>query len=136
MKRIFFLLSLFLILNSCSVDEGERYHLDFLPIEEVDMPDSFQRGEIYNIKVKYKRPTTCYAYNGIYFDRELNTRTFAIQAVVYEKNDCQNIVDPILLEAAFNFEVLNSGSYIFKFWQGKDDGGEDVFYEVEIPVTD
>lgn len=129
-------MSLFLILNSCSVDEGEKYHLDFLPIEEVDVPDSFQRGETYNIKVKYKRPTTCHVYNGIYYDRDLNIRTFAVQTVVYERNDCQNIVTPTLTEAAFNFQVQNSGSYIFKFWQGKDDNGEDVFYEVEIPVTD
>ena len=40
-----------------------------------------------------------------------------------------------LIEQTLNFYVKNNGSYIFKFWQGKNDAGEDVFLEYEIPVN-
>lgn len=136
MKRLLFIFSLFIILNSCSVDEGEKYHLALLPIEDVVVPDSFQLDHTYNIKVKYKKPTTCHVYDGIYYDRNENTRTFAVQNVVYERNDCQNITTSTLTEATFDFRVLNTGSYIFKFWQGTNASGENIYYEVEIPVVD
>ncbi|WP_445721502.1 hypothetical protein [Flavobacterium sp.] len=136
MKRLLSILSLFLILNSCSVDEGEKYHLTLLPIEEVVVPDSFQLDQTYSIKVKYKKPTTCHVYDGIYYDRNENIRTFAVQNVVYERSECQDITTATLTEATFDFRVLNTGSYIFKFWQGTDANGENMYLEVEIPVVD
>lgn len=133
MKRILFLFSMFLVLNSCSIDEGEKYHLQLLAVEEAIVPDSFQLGGTYEIKLKYYRPSTCHAYDGLYYDKNLNTRIIAIRNVVFERDDCRP-ASTELTEASFNFHVTNNGSYIFKFWQGTDANGDDVYYEVEVPV--
>ncbi|WP_130733309.1 hypothetical protein [Flavobacterium sp. J27] len=133
MKRIFFLLSIFLVLNSCNVDDGERYHFQILGVEEAIVPDSFELGNTYEIKLRYYRPTTCHIYDGLYYDKDLNTRIIAIRTVVFERDNCVP-ADSELVEATFNFHVTNNGSYIFKFWQGTDENGEDIFYEVEVPV--
>jgi hypothetical protein len=42
---------------------------------------------------------------------------------------------PPISEVSFNFMVSNTGSYIFKFYKGKDSAGKDIFEEVEIPVV-
>ena len=133
MKRILLLLSIFLVLNSCSIDEGEKYHFQLLAVEEAVVPDSFELDGTYEIKLKYYRPTTCHAYDGLYYEKHLNTRTIAIRNVVFERDNC-NPTSTELTEVSFNFHVTNNGSYIFKFWQGTDANGEDVFYEVEVPV--
>lgn len=139
MKKIILLLSLVFAISSCSLndDKGEEFHYELLPIENVEIPSEFILGETYTIVVRYYRPTTCYAFNGFYYEKDLNVRTVAVQNVVFDSNtNCEDI-DPIeanLVEASFDFYVTSNGSYIFKFWQGVDDNGEDVFYEVEVPV--
>ena len=40
------------------------------------------------------------------------------------------------LQATFNFEATETGTYIFKFWQGQDDYGEDSYLTVEVPVLE
>ena len=136
MKKILFTLSIFLILASCNSDDEVRYRLELIPVQEVDIPNSFQSGHTYTIKVRYNRPSTCHTYNGMYFDKQDNTRIFAVENIVFERNDCQDLL-PNLIEQQFDFNVLNtSGSYLFKFWQGKNGNGENTYYEVEIPVVD
>jgi hypothetical protein len=41
-----------------------------------------------------------------------------------------------LVDATFNFIVTSNGTYIFKFWQGEDDNGNDLYYIVEVPVVE
>lgn len=133
MKKIIFLLSLFLVFNSCSVDDGENYHLELLAIEQVEIPDSFTIDQTYTIKLKYYRPTSCHAKNGIYYEKHLNIRTVAVQNVVFDRDDCQPVNNE-LVEQTFDFFVTNNGSYIFKFYKGKDVNGENIFEEIEVPV--
>ena len=40
------------------------------------------------------------------------------------------------LEATLNFSVVYNETYLFRFYKGKDENGEDIFEEVEVPVTD
>ena len=134
MKRMFFILSFFIVLNSCSPkDNSERYHFQLIPIEEVEIPDSFTLDETYVIKLKYYRPTSCHVKDGIYYEKDLNIRTVAVQNVVFERSDCLPINNQ-LVEESFEFHVTSNGSYIFKFYQGKDSNGESIFHEVEVPV--
>jgi len=134
MKRVFFLLSMFLVLNSCSInDDVEKYHFQLAAVEEAILPDSFELDGTYEITLKYYRPSTCHGYDGLYYDKYLNIRTIAIRNIVYERNDCIPF-DNELTEVTFNFHVTNNGSYIFKFWKGTDTNGEDIYEEVEVPV--
>ena len=136
MKRILALVSVLFLFNACSLndDDGIKFHYELLPIESVVIPDSFEMGETYPITIKYFRPTTCHAFDGFYYDKNLNTRTLAVRNAVVQQNNCTELSNS-LIEQTLNFYVTNNGSYIFKFWQGKNHAGEDVFLEYEIPVN-
>ncbi len=135
MKKIIAILIIVFTLNSCNVnDDQTNYRYEVLPVESFTVPTSFTLGETYEIKVKYKRPTDCYFFEGFYYEKDLNIRTIGVQTSVIEKNDCTVFNgDPI--EVSFNFYVTSNGSYIFKFYKGEDANGANIFEEVEIPVN-
>lgn len=135
-KKIIYLLALFFLLNSCSTGDDTQYSFKIMPIESVEIPTEFTLGETYPITVHYTVPTSCYYFSSLYYDKDLNIRTIAIENAIAQRNNCQD------LSAAdgantytFNFYVTSNGSYFFKFYQGKDDQGNDIFLEYEVPVT-
>ncbi|SHG00182.1 hypothetical protein SAMN05444396_103356 [Flavobacterium segetis] len=136
MKKFAVLLIFVATLFSCSNDNNERenYTYNVLAVESYTLPDNFKLGETYNIKLKYQRPTSCHLYQGIYYDKDLNTRTIAIQTAVNTNQVCTTEVPP-LSEVSFNFLVTSNGSYIFKFYKGKDAADKDLFENVEIQVV-
>ena len=135
-KFILFLVAVF-FLNACSIDDNSpNYRLEVLPVESFTVPASFTLGETYSIKVKYRNPSGCHFFQTFYYEKQLNTRTVGVVSRVIEGKDClpaPSAQDPI--EVSFNFLVNSNGSYIFKFYKGKDASGEDIFEEVEIPVN-
>jgi hypothetical protein len=54
--------------------------------------------------------------------------------LVYENDNCETL-DNVTEDATFNFIVTSNGSYIFKFWQGEDENGEDQYLTIEVPVV-
>lgn len=135
MKKIVLFIVLITSFLGCSIDDDNTsYTYDVLPVDSYVVPASFTLGETYEIKLKYQKPTSCHIYQGIYYDKNLNTRTIAIQAAVQNNQVCTQQIPP-LSEVSFNFMVNNTGSYIFKFYKGENANGEDIFEEVEIPVV-
>ena len=136
MKKIALILVLMTTLVGCSLDNGnnDTYTFSVLPIESYTLPETFKLGETYSIKLKYQKPTSCYLYQGIYYAKDLNTRTIGVQAAVQDNQVCGTEVPP-LSEASFNFQVTATGSYIFKFYKGKDAENKDIFENVEIQVV-
>ena len=68
MKRLIILSLTLILFASCSLkDDGIDYTLDILPIESVDIPDTFTLGETYPITVSYFRPSTCHAFKEFYY---------------------------------------------------------------------
>lgn len=135
MKKIVSLIALVFLFNSCVPDDQTDYLFELLPVESVEIPTEFTMGEVYQIKMYYRRPTTCHFFNTIYYNKDLNIRTVAIESAVKQVGDCQELTEDNLVECSFNFEVTSNGSYVFKFWQGQDDQGENIFLEYEIPVV-
>jgi len=134
MKKIALIFVTLLILNSCTVeDNSTKYHYEILPIVSYTVPESFVLGQTYPIKMKYKKPTNCHQFHGFYYEKNLNIRTVAIETVVSENSNC--VADTSSVEVSFNFYVTSNGSYIFKFYKGLDEAGNDLFHEVEIPVN-
>lgn len=135
MKKIVLLTLFLLTLVGCSNDYDQpNYSYEVLPIDSYTLPESFTLGETYEIKLKYKKPSNCHFFQGIYYDKNLNVRTIGIQTTVLESADCTPLTaEPT--EVSFNFYVTNTGSYIFKFYKGEDANGENIFEEVEIPVV-
>jgi len=136
MKKFIALSFALLLFTSCSInDDGTNYSFEILPIESVDIPEAFTLGEVYPITVSYFKPSTCHSFKEFYYLKENNERTVAAINYAFEKNGCETLTDE-LVEATFNFIVTSNGSYIFKFWQGEDDNGEDQYLIIEVPVTD
>ena len=135
MKKIVLLTLFLLTLAGCSIDDNQpNYSYEVLPIDSYTLPQSFTLGQTYVIKLKYKKPSDCHSFQGIYYDKNLNVRTIGIQTTVFESANCKPLTDEPT-EVTFNFYVTNSGSYIFKFYKGEDANGQNIFEEVEIPVT-
>ena len=140
MKNLLVLCLTLILFASCSVDDdGTNYSLEVLPVESVDIPTEFSLGEVYPITVSYFRPSTCHSFREFYYLKENNERTVAPINYVFEheieQNGCTNLEDN-LVEETFNFIVTSNGSYIFKFWQGEDNNGEDQYLIIEVPVIE
>ena len=136
MKKILSLLALFFLFNACSPGDDTHYLFKLMPIQSVDIPTEFTLGQTYPITVHYTVPTSCYYFSTLYYDKDLNIRTIAVENAIAQRSNCPD------LSAAdgastytFNFYVTSNGSYIFKFYQGKDDQGNNIFLQYEVPVT-
>lgn len=134
MKKLLSILIIFVTLTACSLgNDTPNYHYEVLPVDSFTVPTEFKIGETYVIKVKYKKPSDCFDFDGFFYEKKLNTRTIAVQAQVLDNNCVAKDIAPI--EVSFNFYVTSNGSYIFKFYKGEDVNGNNIFEDVEIPVT-
>ncbi|WP_340064308.1 hypothetical protein [Ascidiimonas aurantiaca] len=134
MKKFLALFLMIILTASCSLDDGTNFHFAAMPITGVEVPESFEQGETYEIKVKYMRPTNCYFFEG--FDYRIgtdNTRTVVVINTVLDDNTCEELEDEEV-EVSFDFIVLDTKTYTFRFWQGYDDNGQSEFLTVEVPV--
>lgn len=136
MKK-FALLAIIVILSftSCSIDDGgyQSFTLEVLPIESVEMPEYFVQGETYEIFVTYTKPNSCFFFNDFIYEINGHERTVAVVTTVYDTN-C--VGEPEEVSVNFDFTVSGTETYLFKFYQGEDDYGEDQYYLVEVPVMD
>ncbi|OBX24828.1 hypothetical protein LX77_01962 [Gelidibacter algens] len=135
MKKLIFICAVMLSLASCNTDDSNEFYNEILPIESVDIPEEFILGEIYPITVTYIRPAGCYVFYDFYYTRNLNQRTVAVMNTFFPNENC-GLAEEGEAQATFNFKVTSNGTYIFKFWQGKDDSGTDLYYIVEVPVVE
>lgn len=136
MKKIISLFALFILFNSCSPGDDIQYTFKLMPIESVEIPTEFTLGETYPITVHYTVPTSCYYFSSLYYDKDLNVRTIAVENAIAQSNNCQDLsAADGATTYTFNFYVTSNGSYIFKFYQGKDDQGNEIFLQYEVPVT-
>lgn len=136
MKRFFLWSVLCFSILSCSVEnDSPKFHYEAVPIESVTIPDAFSLGTVHDISVNYFRTSGCHVFNNFLFDTNGNEITVAVINTVYENQECVPFgPEEEEVSVSFNFEVNISGSYIFKFWQGEDATGNDLYYVVEIPV--
>ncbi len=125
-------------LTSCLDDDdaGINFFYELVPIQEVDIPDQFTRGEDYEITVSYFRPSDCHSFSGFDYNRLSNERTVSIVNVVVNDRVCENLEETDLIEVSLNFLVGFEDSYIFRFWQGRNDQGENQFLTIEVPVVE
>lgn len=137
MKRLIIISLSLILLASCSLDNNgldNNYTLDILPIESVNMPESFTYGETYPITVSYLRPSTCHSFKEFYYLKNDNERTVAVINYDFIAHNCEDLTDE-LVEATFNFIVTRTDSYVFKFWQGVDENDVDQYLIIEVPVV-
>lgn len=136
-KAILITLILFSFL-SCSIDDNNpTFHFEFVPTESVVMPESFEQGSVYSIEYSYFKPSSCHQFNELYYEPNNNIRTIAVINRVYHgdsNNSCSELVDQ-LETRSFQFLVNDFEEiFIFKFWQGVNEDGEDQYLIIEVPV--
>ncbi|MDW5289048.1 hypothetical protein [Formosa sp. PL04] len=151
MKQFLLLFVAVLTLTSCiNDDDYSNYVYEFLPTVSADVPEQVVLGETYRITIDYIKPTSCYIFDDIYYvatnediddvDGEpisTEIRTVAVINVVNEDIDCTDLSDEEgQATAQFNFAPQKVGPYLFKFWIGEDEDGEDLFIEYETLVVE
>lgn len=139
MKKIFllFFLTLFLVSSCTPDDSSSNFSTEIVPIVNVSIPEEFVFGEVYEIGVTYYRPTSCHVFNNFFYDINQNERTVAVITTVYNDSSCETFgAQENEVEVSFNFQVNSTETYTFKFYQGDDANGNDIYYIVEVPVVE
>lgn len=135
MKKIFLIFTIVtLALSSCSTDDGQKDVIyELLPIQEVVLPSSFKTNQDNLIEVSFLRPTTCHGFNSFYYEKEGMTRIVAVEGIFFDNNNCEPLSESIATQN-LKFRPETVGEYTFKFWQGKDEQGTDIFLTYQIVV--
>lgn len=122
--------------TSCNIDNDNtpNFFLEIVPIQSVEVPDEFVHGETYEISVTYNRPNDCYEFNDFIYGIENNERTVAVVNTVYTDLECNAVPESITV--SFDFVVVSTDTYLFKFYQGSDAQGQDQYLLVEVPVVE
>ena len=138
MKKIALLALIFIsAFTSCSLDDNNNPVIlgtEILPIESVEIPESFIYGENYEILITYNRPSSCYQFYDFFYEINENERVVAVINIVYDDPSCVQETESVTV--TLNFKVLSTETYLFKFYQGEDEYGEDQYYLVEVPVIE
>lgn len=132
MKHYLLLFLTAISLFACDDDE-ENFHFEYVTVVTADVPDEFIFHETYTINVTYQLPNGChslYNYDYIYNDDE---RLIYPISIVNDEDACTEALE----QGEFSIEVhaLQTEPYIFKFWQGENEEGEDQYLTIEVPVN-
>lgn len=137
MKKILLLILIPFIYLSCSKEpETDNTTLELLPVSEVELPALFGVNKENIIKVKFVRPTDCYAFNQFYYEIEGTISTIAVETSVFHYNNgaCPPLQSNNVATQILKFRPEQTGEYTLKFWKGKDANGGDVFLTYNILV--
>jgi hypothetical protein len=136
MKRFIIILSVFVFLSGCSLEDDNANDFEFqvMPIESVNMANSFVKGNTYVISMTYTAPSSCYEFYNFSYQVQGHERTIAVVNTVYNDPTCE--IEPKQVEVSMDFMVTGDDVYVFKFFQGIDEEGEDHYYVVEVPVIE
>lgn len=138
MKKCFYvliILTISVILSSCSLDDGSNFHFKPLRIVSAELPESFELEQTYQITVTYELPDSCTTI----FDFDITkSDTTARNVVVFgtvrtDQEACATVVSES--QASFNFICLYEEDYTFRFWNGEGEDAEQAYFEVIVPVN-
>ncbi|MFD2566876.1 hypothetical protein [Pseudotenacibaculum haliotis] len=132
MKKLFLAFSL-LMFVSCTVDNGDEMRLHFLAIDDAVTPTSLTFGSTVDITVNYTLPNGCYRFYELYYVPNGTTRTVAVRALQNLSIVCSQAT--ISESYTFPLTVTQTEDYVFRFWKGTDNDGNDIYEEVTIPVN-
>ena len=130
---------LYVLLNAgCDIsDDGAKYFFVPLQITAVDVPESFQLNETYEIGVTYLRPNGCTGFQGFDVVSEESEAHTVRQVVAigaeFQESSCEELNEE--LQTTFQFICLYSKPYLFRFYTGEDEAGDPQYLDVEVPVN-
>ncbi len=128
--------------SSCSMDDDEiNLAYQYSVVSQTDLPESFEKGKSYTVKVNYILPSACHAPAGIEAKRG-NThgdqrRDIYIAGIArYDANlsQCNREEEDLEKEASFSILIDEDEPYTFYLWNGLNDDDESQYTVVEVPV--
>lgn len=125
-----------LSISSCIPgDDGDSYIYVPLKVVSADLPDSFEPNKTYHIKVTYLRPNDCTFFQWFEITKpELTTRNVVpVGAELTDHEGCKETNDEV--DAYFDFIVIYTDTYHFRFYTGEDENGEAQYMEIDVPVN-
>lgn len=135
MKYLFLLSVLTIGLFSCTKEnDNPNFHFEYLPVNEIIIPDSLDYKKEYNLTLKYTLPNDCYYYNNIYYTAKDTTRTVAIVAFVDDDASC--VEDAKQEEKTLKLTVFQKEDYIFKIYKGTNNDDENIYKEIITRVIE
>ena len=139
MKKLLLIFALVIIGSSCSMEGPDtvRFHMEFVPVESVEMPLHFTMGGSHEIRIKYRRPNACHYFDGFYYEVDGDIIIVAPQTIVLEDAKCIPLETTEPDEAVLNFicsTAYSYAQYTFKFYKGEDAQGNQLFEEMKVPV--
>lgn len=134
--KVIFLFSCISLLGGCDIESsGSNFKFVTLRIVDVELPESFDINGFYDIQVTYERPNGCTFFEGFDVTRvDQNTRdVVAIGTEFIDDMACTQAIEEVV--ANFQFEVVYSGPYTFRFFNGTDANGNPVYLEYVVEVN-
>ncbi|WP_431126834.1 hypothetical protein [Flagellimonas flava] len=124
------------LFNACDLDDGQNFRFTTLSIVDANVPESFELNETYSIEVTYVRPNGCTFFEGFDVARTAQTdrEVVVIGSVLTDDTACTQVVQEV--NASFDFQVLYTGEYHFRFYTGQDENDNSEFLEFTIPVIE
>lgn len=124
--------------NACSLDDDDTTNFKYvnLKVLSAEVPEAFEYGEKYTIFVTYASPNTCTYFEGFDIHKHQLTEreVYPIGTELAGSNDCQESTEEV--EVSFDFEVIYKEDYLFKFWTGQNEDGEDQYIDIAVPVNE
>ena len=134
MKKLIALICIFVFSISCTQEsDGPRVHLEFVPVESVVLPTTFAVNTVNELEVTYLRPSSCHGFEGFYYTKDDFNRTIAVLNYVIEEQGCLPLLNQLQTEI-LRFKPATSGTYLLKFWKGKDANGVNLYEEFSVVV--
>ena len=143
MKKLMLLFTCTLLFTSCSIDDDEP-SIVMVPAEVVatDLPEFFEDGEVYTVKVTYLLPDACHVPAGLHVTRGSSfgngRRDIFVNGVASHEigTECEEEGEEEDLEqkASFQIRIDEDEPYTFYLWTGIDENDKNIYTEVVIPV--
>lgn len=137
LKNLKWLVGLFMIgifAVSCLDDEPVmNVTYQYRPVDSIQIDSIFPAGRVTEIKTFFTTTNGCQQFFDYEYTGLGNERTVSIITSEVQGSGCKNITEPESFILKFNPE--SAGIYTFRFWNGQDANGQDIFIikEVRIP---
>jgi hypothetical protein len=134
MKKLIALICIIVLSISCTQEpDGPRVHFELLKVESVVLPTTFTVNTVNEIEVTYSRPSSCHGFEGFYYTRDGFNRTIAVLNYVIEEQGCLPLLNQLQTKI-LRFKPASTGTYLLKFWKGKDANGVNLYEEFSVVV--
>ncbi|SMC61173.1 hypothetical protein SAMN06296427_104248 [Moheibacter sediminis] len=136
MKNLKWLVGLFLIgicMVSCLDDEPVmNVTYQYRPIDSIQIDSIYPARQVTEIKTFFTTTNGCQQFFDYDYTILGNERTVSVITSEIQDGGCTEITESKSFVLKFN--PASSGTYTFRFWNGKDADGQDTFIIREIVV--